>query len=99
MTVYSDTQERDASGIATDNPNPVLSVSLNHSTEKRNDSTTLPDLNKRVYDTQFRELMVSTAEAIQNMRANKPAGQEKPMVGLVQHLIREYEKLDKLTSL
>ena len=93
--VYNEMQERDASGTVTNNPNPVLSVPLSHSTEKSNDAITLPNLNKRVVSTEARETMLSIAEAIQNMKANKPACQEKPIVGLVQQLIREFEKLDK----
>ena len=49
----------------------------------------------RLHDTPLKELLLSTAEAIQNMKGNKLADPEKPMVGFTQQLLQEFLRLDK----
>ena len=98
MKIQFEIQERDASTTITETPNPVVSGSSNPAAEQNNDATIMPSLNKRVYNAGMRELLVSTAEAFQNVMADRPADPEKLMVGLVQQLLQELDEFDQLAD-
>lgn len=99
IRMYTEIRDRETSGTIVRTPDPVVSLSPNISPEQSTGAHSMLNLKTKRDNTPVTEMLLSTAEAIQNMKGNKLANPEKPMVGLMQQLLQEYLRLDKLDKL